>query len=456
MNSQTKDMTTGVIWKELVLFSIPLIITNLLQQAYNTADLLIVSWLADDQAMAAIGATGSLSFMMLGLFFGFSIGASVIVAHAFGARDSDRMYRAIHTTYAVAILSGLILTVLAYIFAPNILHIMNTPENIFEEAVTYTRIYFMGSVPLLIYNMGTGILRSIGDSKTPLFYLVVSTVINIVLDAIFVGPLGMRAAGAAIATVIAQIVTALMLTIKLMRTTGMHKLTLSKIRIHWKEFKEIVAVGIPAGIQNSLMSFSNVLIQARTNAFGYLAVAGVSAANRYDAFMSVGVQSFMMAATTFTGQNYGAKKYHRLKKGARTAALMGSSIVLAVGILLIVFGRQLMGIFSSDPQVIEFGYRKMVVMASFNWIFAMSQIISGVIRGVGKSIVPMVIAIFAMVGVRTFWNYVVPDLLAQVPQWVGFARSIDLVFWSYPVSWLIATAMTFAYYLRGSWMPKDM
>lgn len=452
MSIRTRDLTEGVIWQQLLYFTIPLILTNLLQQAYNTADLLIVGNLSDDNAMAAIGATGSLTFMLLGVFMGFAVGSSIVVAHAQGARDPKKMHRAVHTTYAVAILSGAILTVLAFIFVPAILRLMGTPATIFDEAVSYTRIYFAGSIPLLIYNMGTGILRSVGDSKSPLVYLIISSILNIILDIIFVGPLQMRATGAAIATLISQIVTTVLLTRNLMKVEGYHRLILSKIRIYREEFVEIVQVGVPAGIQNALISFSNVLIQSRVNSFGEKAIAGVSAANRYDAFMGVGLQSMAMAATTFTGQNFGAKKIDRLKSGAKTAAFMGALFSFTVGLLLIIYGEPLMGLFSSDPEIIDFGYRKMVILARFHWIFTLGQILAGVIRGVGQSFVPMAISLFSMVGVRTFWNYVVPDILAMVPGFEAFARDIDLVSWSYPVSWTFTFLITALYYKFGPWL----
>lgn len=456
MTTLTKDMTQGVIWKALISFSLPLILTNLLQQTYNTADLLLVSWLADDKAMAAIGATGSLIFMMLGLFNGFATGTAVLVASSFGAKDHEKMYRSVHSTYAIALTSGLVLTIIALIFTPGILTLMSTPADIFAEAVEYTRIYFLGSIPLLVYNLGTAILRSVGDSRTPLIYLIVSSVINIALDLLFIGPFNMRSRGAAVATVIAQVVTATMLTVKLSRAGTVYQLNLKDIRFHKKETEEIFRIGIPAGIQMSLISFSNVLIQSRTNSFGYEAVAGVSAANRYDAFMGVGVQSFTMASTTFTGQNYGAKKYDRLRHGARTATIMGAVYSLSIGILLIIYGQSLVAFFNDNPAVIDYGYRKMRVLAHFHFIFTIAQVLSGVIRGIGKSVVPMTISIFSMVGVRTFWNYVVPDLLVQVPAWADFARSIDLVFWSYPVSWVITFSLTMLYYFFGKGMPRKL
>lgn len=456
MKKRNLDLTQGVIWQQIIYFVIPLILTALLQQAYNTADLLIVGNLSDSLSMAAIGATGSLTFMMLGLFMGLSTGSSVIVAQAFGAKDGPRTSRAVHTTYALAILSGLFLTVFAWFVAPAVLQSMDTPPEIFEEALTYTRLYFLGSVPLLVYNMGTGILRAVGDSRSPLIYLIISTITNIVLDLIFVGPLGMRSAGAAWATFIAQCLTSILLTLKLMKTTEMHRLVLKDIRLHKEEFKEILSIGLPAGIQASLISFSNVLIQSRVNAYGHEAIAGISAANRYDGFMMVGLNAFMMAATTFTGQNIGAKKIDRLKQGARTTNLLGVGFSIIMSSILLIFGRQLMGLFSQDPSVIEYGYGKILIYAPFHWIFTSAQVLSGVIRGAGQSLYPMLVSIFCMVGVRSLWNYPVAQYLQTIPSLAAFGSSIDLVHWSYPVSWVVTIIFIVLYYRTRHWLPENL
>lgn len=450
------DLTQGIIWKQILYFVVPLILTALLQQAYNTVDLLIVGNLSDSLSMAAIGATASLIFMMLGLFMGLATGASVVVAQAFGAKDSPKTSRAVHTTYALALLSGLFLTVFAWFAAPFVLDRMGTPPEIFQEALVYTRIYFLGSIPLLIYNMGTGILRAVGDSRSPLVYLIISTITNIVLDLIFVGPLNMRAAGAAWATFIAQCLTSLLLTVNLMNTEGLHRLDLHQVRVYKEELKEIVSIGLPAGIQSALISFSNVLIQSRINSFGHEAIAGISAANRYDGFMMVGLNSFMMASTTFTGQNIGAKKVDRLKQGARTTTFLGVGFSVVMSIILLIFGRPLMGLFSQDPSVIEYGYGKILIYAPFHWIFTSAQVLSGVIRGAGQSLYPMLVSIFCMVGIRTLWNYPIAHFFQEIPRLADFGASINLVHWSYPVSWVITFACVWFYYRTQHWLPENL
>ncbi len=440
------DLTEGVIWRQMLRYALPLVLTNVLQQLYNTADLMIVGRYAGDAAMASIGATGSLSFMLIGFFMGLSTGASVVVAQAFGAKDPRRLDRAVHTTYATAIASGLVLTLLGHFFTPAILRAMKTPPDIFAEALRYARIFFYGSVPLLIYNMGSGILRSVGDSRRPFVFLVISSVMNIILDLVFVKGYGLGSAGAGYATLISQIASALLVTLTLMRTHEAHRLYLKRIRFHLAELRQTFTVGVPAGIQSALISFSNVLIQAQVNLYGTAAIAGVSAANRYDAFMGVGLQAFTLTATTFTGQNIGAKQGDRLKQGARTAMFLAMGWSFVIGALLFTFGRQLLGIFSPVTEVIDFGFRKMRILTPLHWLFAIPMTLSGIIRGAGKSFVPMLISLFSMCGLRMLWIYGV------TPFW----QSIDVVFLSYPISWIFTLILTVAYYRSRRWVPQEL
>lgn len=446
MNEHAIDLTEGTIWKVLVRYSIPLFFSNLLQQLYNTVDLMVVGNYSGEQAMAAIGATGSLIFMMIGIFMGLGIGTSVIVAHAFGARDQKAMFRAVHTTYAIALSSGFLLTILGHFFTPQILIWMGTPKNILQEAILYARVYFYGSVPMLVYNMGSGILRSIGDSRRPFLYLVVSAVVNVVLDFIFVAALQMRALGAAYATVLSQLLTAVLLTLTLHRSTDAHHLAYREIRFYMEEVRRIFVIGIPAGIQGALISFSNVIIQAQVNLYGHAAIAGVSVANRYDSFLAVGMQSFVMAATTFTGQNIGARKVDRLKKGSRTAVLLGILSSAILGALLLIFSRPLMRLFSDSEEVIRYGLGKMHILTPLHWIFSIAMVLAGILRGAGKSVVPMMISVFSIGIFRMIWIYGVS------PFW----QSIQVVFLSYPISWSMSLLLTLIYYARRKWLPEDL
>lgn len=422
----------------MIRFAIPLVLSNLLQQLYNTVDLMIVGQFSGKHSMAAIGATVSLCNLLVSMFTGMSMGSSVIVAQAFGAKDPKRLHRAVHTTYAVALASGLFLLTAGHFAAPFILRLMKTTPEIFNEAVTYARLTFYGALPLMVYNMGSGIMRSVGDSRRPFYYLAISTCMNFVLDLIFVAGFGLGAAGAGVATLLSQLVVAVLVTLNLCRFRGLFTLSLSHIRFYAAELRLILGIGVPAGIQNALISFSNVLIQAQVNRFGTDAIAGVSAANRMDAFLGVGAQAFSMTATTFTGQNIGAGYTHRLKRGAKTAILLSSGSSAIVGSLLLIFSHTLLGFFSPDPAVIHYGFLKMRALTPFHWIFAIAMVLSGILRGAGRSVVPMMISLITMCGLRMLWIYGVS------PFW----GSIDVIFLSYPISWFMNLVFALAYYKR--------
>lgn len=450
------DLTQGSIFTKLLQFAIPLMLSQLLQQAYNTADLLIVANLSDDLATAAIGATTPINFMLVGFFMGFATGATVLVAQAYGAKSPEKVFHAVHTSYATAIVSGLCLAILSIVFVPSILKSMHTDPAIFDEACQYLIILAVGAPVLLVFNTGTGILRAAGDTNTPLKYLALSSVLNIVLDLLFVGLGGLRAAGAAYATIIAQTTTALLVTIKLMHSQDYYRLSLRDIRFYKQETRRIIRIGVPAGIQASLISFSNILIQARVNTFGVPAVTAVSISNRLNGFKVVGVNAFMTTATTFTGQNYGARKIDRLVRGAVLNCLLGTAYSLFISFVIWGFAPELISLFSQDAEVIAIGVKKIFYLTHLHFVFMIAQILAGVMRGVGKSVIPMAVSIFSIVGVRSIWNYRAPAYLAQVPQWKDFAHSIELVFASYPISWVITFVLMLIYFLSRAWLPEDL
>ena len=439
------NLTEGVIWKQLVRFAIPLLMTNFLQQLYNAADLMIVGRYAGKLSMAGVGATGSVSFMLIGLFMGLATGASVIVAQHYGAGDNRNLAYAVHTAYALALVSGLVLTVAGWFLAPTLLTAMKTPADVFPFAVTYMRIFFLGIVPLMVYNMGAGILRSVGNSKSPFIFLLISSILNIALDLIFIRVFDMGIAGAAWATVIAQIVSMILVTINLMNSTGAYRLFLRDIRLHKDVIGRIVNVGIPAGMQSVVISLSNVLIQSKINSFGPNAIAGIAAAGRVDGFIFTGLQAFALAATTFSGQNLGAKLYDRLRRGAKSALILVVLTALSLGAIIILVRYPTVGLFTEDPEVVEIGVRMIMTLAPAYWIFGMSEVLGGFIRGAGKAVIPMSITIFTMCGLRMVWLY------AVLPLW----RSIDVIMLSYPISWTLTFTMMALFFRFGKWLPDD-
>ena len=352
-------MTEGVIWKQLLLFALPLLLGNLFQQFYNTVDSIVVGNYIGANALASVGASTPIVNLMVGMFTGLGTGAGVVIAQFFGAKDHKGVHDGVHTTIALCLVSGLVMAVVGVALSPTILRLLDTPAEIMEGSVTYLQIYFMGVMALMIYNMGSGILRAVGDSRTPLYFLMVSSVVNILLDLLFVIKVQMGVAGVAWATLIAQAISACLVLIRLMTSTESYKLILKDIRFHKKVLLETVRIGLPGGIQNAVISFSNLIVQYNINSFGAAAVAGCSAYTKIDGFAILPVMSFSMAITTFTGQNIGAKNYDRVRKGAKTCLVIALAVTLTLSGGLYLFGEKLLRVFSSDQQVLSYAVQMM-------------------------------------------------------------------------------------------------
>lgn len=446
MQARNIDLTRGPIAPSLIKFTLPLILTSLLQQLYNTVDLLIVGQFAGAEDMAAIGVTGSLTALIVALFVGMSTGVSVLVAQYYGARRRDDLQATVHTAYALSLVGGLMITVLTIIFTPLMLGLMDTPQVIFHKSTNYMRISFAGIIPIMIYNMGSGILRSIGDSQRPFNYLMVSAGLNVILDLLFVAVWDLGAEGAGIATALAQSVSGVLVTLNLKNATDIYRLDLKKISLNREVLRRIMDIGLPVGLQSAGINLSNVIIQSRINLFGPAAISGAAGSGRLDGFIFMGLFAFGNAATTFTAQNIGAKKYDRLRRG--TWITLAMVIGFAAGISLIVYlGRvPLMRIFSSDKDVVAYGARMLALLAPFYWFAGVSELIGGVIRGVGKTFPIMAISMISMFGFRLVW------VLFALPIW----ETIDVVFLSYPISWVLTAALTLLYYKFGKWKPQDL
>lgn len=352
-------MTEGVIWKQLLLFALPLLLGNLFQQFYNTVDSIVVGNYIGANALASVGASTPIVNLMVGMFTGLGTGAGVVIAQFFGAKDHKGVHDGVHTTIALCLVSGLVMAVVGVALSPTILRLLDTPAEIMEGSVTYLQIYFMGVMALMIYNMGSGILRAVGDSRTPLYFLMVSSVVNILLDLLFVIKIQMGVAGVAWATLIAQAISACLVLIRLMTSTESYKLILKDIRFHKKVLLETIRIGLPGGIQNAVISFSNLIVQYNINSFGAAAVAGCSAYTKIDGFAILPVMSFSMAITTFTGQNIGAKNYDRVRKGAKTCLVIALAVTLTLSGGLYLFGEKLLRVFSSDQQVLSYAVQMM-------------------------------------------------------------------------------------------------
>ena len=441
MNEST-DLINGKIWKAILWFSIPMLVGNLFQQLYNTVDSYVVGNFVSSGALAAVGQSTPIINTLVGFFTGLATGAGVVIAQYFGGNHLNKMKKAIHTSIALTLILCVLFTILGIGLSKQILILIGSPDSVMAPASLYLRIYFGGISFVCIYNMGSGILRAVGDSKTPLYYLIVASIINIILDFVFVLYFHMGVAGAGWATFIAQGISALLVMIKSVFSKEIYKVEFKDISIDMPILKKIIEIGIPTALQQSIVSFSNVIVQSYINSFGANAVAGYTSYVKIDGFLQLPIQSFAMAITTFTGQNIGAHAIDRVKKGLRTTMAMTFGVT-TIGVLIIyIFGEQLVGIFSSDPEVIKYGYLMARIFAAGYLTLPVIQIISGALRGVGLSNIPM----YFMVGTFVFLRQIY--LAIAVP----LTHNIGIVFAGWPVTWVICMIGLLIYYFRAHWL----
>ena len=435
----------GVIWQQLLIFFFPILLGTFFQQLYNTADAMIVGKYVSKQALAAVGgATGNLINLIVGFFIGLASGATVIISQFFGARQDQQVSRTVHTALAMAVAAGIFLTVVGLLLAPWMLTLLDTPQDVMEPALIYIRIYFLGMVPSLIYNVGSGILRAVGDSRRPLYFLIVACLTNIVLDVLFVVGCDMGVAGAAWATILSQTVSAVLVILVLARSHTACRLDLRRIRFHGDLLRRIVRIGLPMGLQSVMYSISNVMIQAYINGFGTDVSAAWSAWGRLDGFFWMVLNAFGISVTTFVGQNFGAEKYDRVKKGVRECLLMAFAAAAAFSTMLLLFGRQLFGIFTNEAAVVDAGMLVLRNIAPYFVTYVCVEILSGALRGAGESLVPTMLTLFGVCLLRLLW------LLVFVPM----DRTIQRTVFSYPMTWTVTSLLFILYYLKGGWMQR--
>ena len=442
MTGQAAPMTEGSIGKRITLFAMPIFLGNLFQQLYNTADSLIVGNFLGSNALAAVSSSGSLIFMLIGFLSGMSIGAGVVIARYFGAGDRENMDLAIHTTVAFGLAASVVMTLIGVLLSPQILRLMATPEVVMGDSVTYLRIYFAGSVGFVMYNIFVGILQAVGDSRHPLYYLIVSSLVNIVLDITFIAGFGMGVEGAAIATVISQLVSALLCLIQLTCRQKNCRLYLRRIAFTPRLLKQIIRMGLPSGLQNSIIAFANVVVQSNINSFGELAMAGVGAYSKIEGFGFLPITSFTMALTTFIGQNLGAGQYERARKGAAFGIRATVALAELIGVAVFLLAPWLISAFDSNPEVISIGVAKARTSTLFFFLLAFSHAVSAVLRGAGRAIVPMTVML-------VFWCVVrVGFLTITVP----LTHSILMLYWVYPLTWALSSLTFLIYYKKADWL----
>ena len=424
------DMCNGPLLWKILLFSVPLMLSGILQLLFNAADIVVVGQFAGNEAMAAVGSTGSLNNLIVNVFMGLSIGTSIMVARYYGAQNWKGVHDVVHTSILVSVISGIFLIFLGELLARPLLELMGTPDNVLDQAVLYMRIIFAGMPALMLYDFGAAVLRAVGDTKRPLIFLLIAGVINAALNLFFVLVFHMGVDGVALATIISQYISAVLVVICLMRSDGYYRLVLRELRISKEKLFQIIRVGLPAGIQGAVFSISNVLIQSSVNSFGYIAVAGNTAASNLEGFVYTSMNALYQASLSFTSQNVGARKIHRIVPVLLRCQAVVVAVGAGMGILVVAFGNTLLSIYSSDPAVIAYGLQRLQVICLTYFLCGMMDVACGSIRGMGYSMVPTVVSLAGACGLRILWIFTV----------FLFRRTLFVLYLSYPVSWMVTIA----------------
>lgn len=436
-NKYEIDMVNGTIMPKLITFAIPLMFSGILQLLFNAVDIIVVGRFSGSQSLAAVGSTSSLINMLTNLFIGISLGANVLAARFYAAGKHKEMSETVHTSILTALISGVLMIFVGIFFSRPALELMDTPSDVIELATLYMRIYFVGMPFFMLYNYGAAILRAVGDTKRPLIFLVVSGVTNACLNLLLVIVFKMDVAGVAIATVISQMISCVLVLICLYKTDAVYQLRFKKLRIKWEYLGQIFRIGIPAGIQSTLISFSNVLLQSSVNSFGSIAMAGYTAANNVLSFLYMGANSITQACMSFTSQNYGARKPKRMDKVLIDGLILQVVICLTLGVLAYVFGNQVSNIYTDDPNVIKCSVEILALTTVPYFLCGFMDTFPGVLRGMGRSTVPMILCLLGTVGVRILWIYC----------FFPHNRTLGYLFVSYPVSWIATIVMQLIYYI---------
>ena len=440
--SGVRDMTVGSPYRHMIGFALPTLLSQIFQQLYNTADTFIVGKFLGTDALAAVSSSGTLIFLLVSFFVGMSSGASVTISRYFGAGDYDRVSRAIHTNVAFAVVTGVFLTVVGVIFTPTLLTWMKTDPEVLPEAIEYFRYYFFGVITMVMYNNLRSIMNAVGDSRRPLFYLIFSSVLNVLLDLLFVGAFHWGVWSAALATVISQAASVVLCASHLMQKGNVYTIELRKVRFHGDMVKEILHYGVPAGVQNSVIALANVLVQTQINSFEKFATAGYGIYAKIEGFAFLPINSFGMAITTFVGQNLGARKHDRAKQGARFGILVAVIMTVVIGLIFYVLAPQLIGLFDSTPEVVAFGVRQARVTSLFFGLLAFSHAVAAVCRGAGRAVIPMAIMLSVWCVFRIAYILTVMRIFGD----------IVYVYWAYPITWAISSVIYLIYYLKSNWV----
>ncbi len=440
--SYKKDLLSGSLTKNIIIYTLPIMATGILQLLFNTADLIVVGHFNGSDALAAVGSTSALINLIVNLLLGLSVGSAVSVAHAFGARDKKALSESVHTAMAMSLVGGIIVGIVGVIFGGNFLELMKTDENVIEAATLYIRIYFIGIPASMVYNFGASILRAVGNTKTPLIFLSISGVVNVALNIVLVWAFSLGVAGVAIATAVSQLISAILVVAYMMRTPEAYRLSLKKLGFRKKQFMKMLAIGLPAGLQGSLFSISNVIIQSSVNSFGNIVVAGNTAAMTIEGFVYTIMNAFGNAAMTFVGQSMGAEKHELVPKITKRAFICVTVIGLVAGCATYIFRQPLLSVFLSSEDVnasaaAVYGSQRLLMICVPYFVCGIMDVMTGSLRGMGSSTVPMIITIIGVCGLRVVWIYTI----------FAARHELSVLYLSYPVSWLITAAAQFILYM---------
>lgn len=440
---KTVDATEGVIWKQLLALFFPLWFGTLFQQLYNTVDSVVVGRFVGKAALAAVGCTGTVISLTVGIFTGIASGAVVVIAQQYGARQKERVHQSVHTAMLLGLIMGAFFMVVGYVTAPWFLQAMGTPGDTLADAELYLRVYCLGMIPNVVYNMGTGVLRAIGDSRRPLYFLIAASLCNIILDIVFVLAFDMGVLGVAVATILSQLLSAVLVVRSLMRANGeFYQLFLRRLRVEKQSLKAVLRMGVPAALQSVMYSVSNIVIQAAINDFGTDTVAAWTAYGKMDVIFWMTVSSMGLAITTFSGQNFGAGKIERLKQGVRVSVWMSMGMAVVLSAVLFVFAHPIMSIFTPDDEVLRIGVDMVRFLVPTYITYVLVELLAGAIRGAGQALAPTVISLFGVCALRLVW------LLLAVP----LHNTVYMVELSYPITWTVTSLSLAIYYCKGRWL----
>ena len=449
--SNTKQMqngiTEGVIWKQLLIFFFPILLGTFFQQLYNTVDAMVVGRYVGKEALAAVGgATSVVINLFVNLFTGIASGATVVVSQYYGARDPENLQKAVHTAMAISLVGGAAIMVVGFFGSRWSLVLMGTPADILDYSTTYMQVYFLGSIASFVYNMGSAILRAVGDTRRPLYFLIAACLTNIVLDLAFVVVFNWGVFGVAVATVTSQVVSAVLVVLALRQKDAVYHLDFKQIRFHRRQVKGILLVGLPSGLQADMYNVANLLIQSSVNSFGTNAVAAWSAYGKLDGFFWMVTSAYCISLTTFVGQNFGAQKFDRIHKSAKVCTLMHMGTAVVFSLLFWFAGRPLLSLFTTDPEVLDLGLLILRVITPTYIVTTFGEILPGAIRGAGEALPSMLLVCGGACGFRITWILVVLPLY----------RRLETVLVSFPISWALISVLFLIYYLRGNWLRRQI